>query len=607
MSTYFSRSDINFSFPAGAQGAVVRDLFLADVNGDGRQDAVVTYEYYPLQNQPIAVRVLTGDGHGGFAADASGVFSGAAPSFVDAKAHAAADFNGDGKLDLFFADTGFEQTPYPGAANGLLLSSAGGLVNASANLPSIVTYNSDASAGDINGDGKPDIIVATLGSQGPYVLINDGTGHFQADSTRLPAAIANPANGQYGTALLFDANNDGKADLYLGGDGDSKILLNDGTGHFTIPFGMNYPIGGQHNVVDAVAADINGDGLADVIETIAYDNFTRGGLRILLNHGDGVFTDETNALVAGGGVVGDAGAWIRSVQVADFDGDGAPDLLLSGGARNVILMNDGGGLFARLPGLTDQGVLDRAAAADLNGDGRADLLVRTADPGGTEHLTVLLSQPLPGAQAGDDSSNGLMGMTGADTLDGLGGDDVIMASAGADSVRGFEGNDQVYGGAGADDVNGNLGEDTVHGGPGADFVRGGQGNDLVYGDDGNDDINGNRGEDTVNGGRGDDIVRGGQGNDLLYGSDGNDWLTGDLGDDTMTGGDGADTFHAGAGVDRVLDFNQAQHDVVHLDAGSSYTVSQSGADTVLDLGGGAQLILVGVQSSTLTTGWIVVG
>jgi len=77
MSTYFSRSDINFSFPAGAQGAVVRDLFLADVNGDGRQDAVVTYEYYPLQNQPIAVRVLTGDGHGGFAADASGVFSGA--------------------------------------------------------------------------------------------------------------------------------------------------------------------------------------------------------------------------------------------------------------------------------------------------------------------------------------------------------------------------------------------------------------------------------------------------------------------------------------------------------------------------------------------------
>jgi len=88
MSTYFSRSDINFSFPAGAQGAVVRDLFLADVNGDGRQDAVVTYEYYPLQNQPIAVRVLTGDGHGGFAADASGVFSGAAPSFVDAKAHA---------------------------------------------------------------------------------------------------------------------------------------------------------------------------------------------------------------------------------------------------------------------------------------------------------------------------------------------------------------------------------------------------------------------------------------------------------------------------------------------------------------------------------------
>ena len=608
MVAYFSRSDLNFSFPQGAQGVVVRDLFFADVNGDGQQDAVVTYEDYPLQNQALPIRVLVNDGHGAFTDSATGVFaSGQAPSFVDAKAHAAADFNGDGRTDLFFANTGFEQAPYAGGANGLLLSGPSGLTDASASLPGYVAYNSSASAGDINGDGKADVVVAALGSRGPYFLLNDGTGHFTADTSRLPAAIADPANGQYGTTLLFDANGDARPDLFLGGDGDSKILLNDGTGHFTAPFSMTYPIAGQHNVVDAVAADVNGDGLPDVVEAVAYNNFGAGGLRILINNGQGVFTDSTASLLPNGGMVADAGAWIRSIQVADFDGDGAPDILLSGGARNALLLNDGGGLFVAMPGVINLGVLDRSTAADLNGDGRADLLVRTADPGGVEHVTVLLSQAAPTLQTGDENANGLMGTAGDDTIDAMGGDDVIMASGGNDAVRAFEGDDQVYGGFGADSLNGNLGEDTVHGGPGADFALGGQGNDLVYGDDGNDDINGNRGDDIVHGGRGSDTVHGGQGNDLIYGDEGDDWLTGDLGDDTMVGGSGADTFHAGAGVDRVLDFSRAEHDVVHLDAGTTYTLGQSGADTVVTLSSGAQLILVGVSSQSLDSGWIITG
>ena len=608
MVTYFSRSDLNFSFPPGSQGAVVREFFFADVNGDGRQDAVLTYEYYPLQNQPIPMRVLLGDGRGGFSDDASQVFVGGAPSFVDARAHVAADFNGDGKTDLFFADTGYEVQPYAGAANGLLLSGAGGLSNAAASLPGFVAYNSGASAGDIDGDGKPDILVATLGSRGPYFLVNDGTGHFQTDTTRLPAAVADPANGQFQTALLFDANNDGKADVFLGGDGDSKILLNDGTGHFVVPQGMTYPIAGAHNVVDAVSADVNGDGKADVIETVALNNFSAGEIRILINQGNGIFTDETDARLAGSSVLSDgAGNWIYRTQVADFNGDGAPDLLLSGGTHSVMLLNDGDGLFARLPDATNLGPLDRAAAADLNGDGRADLLVRTADPGGVEHFSVYLSQIPGGVQTGDDGANGLMGGTGNDTIDAMGGNDVIMASAGDDAVRAFDGNDSVYGGPGNDSLNGNQGDDIVHGGSGNDFALGGQGADLVYGDAGDDDVNGNRGNDTVDGGLGNDSVRGGQGNDVLFGNYGDDWLSGDLGDDTLTGGQGADTFHAGAGVDRVTDFSQADHDVVQVAPGAHYTVAQSGADTVVDLSAGDQLILMGVQMSSLTPGWIVEG
>jgi hypothetical protein len=59
-----------------------------------------------------------------------------------------------------------------------------------------------------------------------------------------------------------------------------------------------------------------------------------------------------------------------------------------------------------------------------------------------------------------------------------------------------------------------------------------------------------------------------------------------------------------AGIDRVLDFHLSEGDRVMLDPGTTYTVSQQGADTVIDMGAGNQMILVGVQLSTLTPGWI---
>jgi serralysin len=76
----------------------------------------------------------------------------------------------------------------------------------------------------------------------------------------------------------------------------------------------------------------------------------------------------------------------------------------------------------------------------------------------------------------------------------------------------------------------------------------------------------------------------------------------------MSGGAGADTYHTvtGAGVDVVLDFNYAEGDRVQLMLGATYTRSQVGADTVVDLGGDDRLILVGVQLASLGADWIVV-
>jgi serralysin len=117
---------------------------------------------------------------------------------------------------------------------------------------------------------------------------------------------------------------------------------------------------------------------------------------------------------------------------------------------------------------------------------------------------------------------------------------------------------------------------------------------------------GNLGADTCDGEAGDDVVRGGQGDDSVRGGDGNDFVSGDRGSDTVSGGLGADTFHTFGdnGTDRVLDFSRAQGDRVLVSEGATWTVSQQGADVIIDLTGGGRMVLEGVQLSTLTDGWI---
>jgi serralysin len=186
------------------------------------------------------------------------------------------------------------------------------------------------------------------------------------------------------------------------------------------------------------------------------------------------------------------------------------------------------------------------------------------------------------------------------------GSDVINGNDAGDTLFGAAGDDQINGGAAFDRENGNVGNDTVRGNGGDDWVTGGQNNDLVYGDTGADILNGNLGNDTADGGIGNDTVRGGQGDDVVWGGAGDDYLTGDLGNDTMSGGPGADSYRAfaGGGRDVITDFNRAEGDRIQLDPGTGYTAAQSGADVIVDLGGGGQLVLANVQLAALTPGWI---
>lgn len=210
---------------------------------------------------------------------------------------------------------------------------------------------------------------------------------------------------------------------------------------------------------------------------------------------------------------------------------------------------------------------------------------------------------------GTGLSDALAGAAGDDRLFGLAGDDTLQGGEGLDYLRGGDGRDLLSGGGAFDDLHGNSGDDTVAGGLGDDWVVGGQDNDQLHGDEGNDIVYGNLGGDTCDGGDGADTVRGGQGDDVLAGGAGDDWLSGDRGNDTLSGGAGADVFHAfgESGSDRITDFNPAEGDRVHLDPGIAYTVAQLGADSVISLSGGAQIVLVGVQAGSLSSGWIFAG
>jgi Ca2+-binding RTX toxin-like protein len=224
------------------------------------------------------------------------------------------------------------------------------------------------------------------------------------------------------------------------------------------------------------------------------------------------------------------------------------------------------------------------------------------------------SDVLDGGKGGDElfgreGNDWLDGGEGADSIFGGEGHDVLLGGSGRAYLRGENGNDTIVGGdEGFEDLHGNAGDDSVVGGGDDDWVVGGKDQDQLRGGAGADIVYGNLGNDTCYGDDGNDIVRGGQQNDVLYGGAGDDWLSGDRDSDTISGGTGADIFHTfgNAGVDRVLDFSRAEGDRVQLDPGTTYSVAQVGADTVITMGGGGQMTLVGVSMATLTDGWIFV-
>jgi hypothetical protein len=313
-------------------GVQARSIAVADLNGDGKPDVVVANCSSNGPNacngggQNGSVGVFLGNGDGTFKAAVT-YDSGA----IDADSVAVADVNGDGKPDLLVAN--FIDPSKGGGSVGVLLGNGNGT------FQSAVTHGlnparniSSIAVGDLNGDGKPDLVVAKSGTpDGIGVLLGNGDGTFQPD-------VAYDSHGTAIFVTVADANGDGKLDLLVANDGadTAAVLLGLGNGRFLPP--AIYSSGGE-DAVSVAVIDVNGDGIPDLVVAnctsgTLCNSFKNGVIRVFLGQGDGTFK--------GAGEYSAGGSILSSMSSADVNGDGRPDVLVTTSGGVGVLLNASG-------------------------------------------------------------------------------------------------------------------------------------------------------------------------------------------------------------------------------------------------------------------------
>jgi hypothetical protein len=269
--------------------------------------------------------VLLGNGDGTFRAAVTYNSGGSGAGSV-----LLADFNGDGKLDVAVGEQNNN-----GGTIGILLGKGDGSFQAPVSYDLGITSGAGAAMGDVNGDGKPDLvatgcIVPIVGSceRAMVLLLGNGGGTFQK-------VVSYDLVPQGKIAIVGDLNGDGHADLVFASEfahpprglGLITVLLGNGDG----TFGSAHSYGTKGEFTDSVAiADINLDGIPDLIVSSAYTNFSNnneGRIDLFIGNGDGTF-QPSKAYASGGNAA-------EAVLAGDFNRDGKSDIAVANACADI--------------------------------------------------------------------------------------------------------------------------------------------------------------------------------------------------------------------------------------------------------------------------------
>jgi hypothetical protein len=624
---------------------------VGDVNGDGFGDVIVgangadphgsgsgsSYVVFGKASGFGASLDLSSlDGTNGFRLD------GVAEEDRSGRSVAGADVNGDGFADIVIGawradphgtDSGSVYVVF-GRASGfapvVALSSLNG--NNGFRLDGAAAYDRTgdtvASAGDVNGDGFTDLIVAARyadphgsGSGSTYVVFGRGSGFAASldlsaldgsDGFRLDGVAADDQSGR-SVDGAGDLNGDGFADVIVGArfadpngasSGSTYVVFGKATGFaaainlsslngangFRLDGAAEFDISGDKA---AGAGDVNGDGFADVIvgARLADPNGENSGSSYVVFGKAAAFPARLDLSALNGrngfrldGVAVEDRSGYAVNGAGDVNGDGFADLVVSAeyadphgasSGSSYVVFGKASAFAATINLSTLNGAngfrLDGAAFIDFSGD-----MVCGGDVNGDGLSDVIVGAPY---------ANGLAGATyvvfgrppdTARTRIGAAADQYISGGRFADTLAGLAGDDRLEGRNGPDDLDGGFGRDWAsyaHARPGvaASLAQPFGNTGAAQGDRyaSIENLQGSAFADQLTGNRFANSIDGGKGGGLLRGLDGDDRLVGGPGQEVMIGGPGFDVFAFETVADSAA--GAARDRILDFSAGSAST------------------------------------